>query len=84
MSWVVVVSEERNEQLTKSPAVSYESPPHQALEEAQSLVVLLSGIRPRGPGPWCKAIAGGRRTVELRYHDEQRSSAATAQRQSER
>ncbi len=74
MSWVVVVSEERNDQLTTTPAVNYVSPPHQALEEAQSLVVLLSGSWPTGSGPWCKAIAGGRRTVELRCHEGQHSS----------
>jgi hypothetical protein len=84
MSWVLVVTEERNPQLTASPAVSYESPPHRAFEEARSLVVLLSGLCPTGPGPWCKAIAGGRRTVELRCRDEQRSSIPAAQRQSER
>lgn len=78
MSWVVVVTEQRNAQLTKSPAVSYESPPHEALEDAKDLVVLLSGISPSGPGPWCKAIAGGRRTVELRYRQEQRSSTSCA------
>lgn len=78
MSWVVVVYEQRNAQLTKSPAVSYESPPHEGFEDARNLVVLLSGILPEGPGPWCKAIAGGRRTVELRCHQEQRSSTSSA------
>lgn len=78
MSWIVVVSEERNGQLTASPAVNYVSPPHETAEEAQRLVVLLNGSWPTGPGPWCKAIAGGRRTVELRCQEEQRSSTPSS------
>jgi len=84
MSWVVVVSEERNPKLTENPAVSYVSPPHESLEDAHDLVALLNGIWPTGDGPWRTAIAGGRRTIELRCHEQQRSFPAPAQLQSDR
>jgi len=66
MSWVVVVSERRNDALTSRPAVDYQSPPHDELG-ARVLVELLSGgAPPDGCGPWRQAIAGGQRTIELR------------------
>jgi len=66
MSWVVVVSERRNDALTTRSAVDYQSPPHDEFG-ARALVELLSGgTPPDGPGPWRRAIAGGQRTIELR------------------
>ncbi len=65
MSWVVVVSEQRNDALTSRRALDYQSPPHDEFG-ARALVELLSGgIPPAGPGPWRQAIGGGERTVEL-------------------
>ncbi len=66
MSWIVVVTEQRNGVLTSASAVSYQSPPH-CESDARRLVELLSdGARPTGSGPWRHAIAGGQRTIDLR------------------
>jgi len=71
MSWVMVVSERRNDALTSRSAVDYQSPPHDELA-ARALIELLGGggTPPDGPGPWRQAIAGGQRTIELRSMTE--------------
>ncbi|MGO9899912.1 MAG: hypothetical protein ACLP0J_09510 [Solirubrobacteraceae bacterium] len=65
MSLIVIVTEQRNAELTSAAAISYASPPHSE-PEARKLVELLSGVAPSGEGPWRQAIAGGQRTIELR------------------
>ncbi len=66
MSWVVIVAERRNDALTTTRALDYQSPPHDE-NGARLLIELISdGTPPEGPGPWRRAIAGGQRPIELR------------------
>jgi hypothetical protein len=66
MSWIVIVTERRNETLTSAPSLDYQSPRHDE-DGARLLIELISGVTaPQGPGPWRHAIAGGQRTIELR------------------
>jgi hypothetical protein len=65
MTWIVIVTDHRNATLSGASAVNYESSPHREAD-ARKLVELLSAGAASGAGPWRHAIAGGRRTIELR------------------
>ena len=66
MTWLVTVSERRNEEMTGCAAIEYTSPPHETEEHARALVALITGSAMQGDGPWRQGIAGGQRTVQLR------------------
>jgi hypothetical protein len=52
VSWVVIVAERRNDTLTTTRALDYQSPPHDE-NGARLLIELISdGTPPEGPGPW--------------------------------
>jgi hypothetical protein len=67
-SYVVEVEEHFSPGLTGRHDRTYASPP-QSRDEALTLVALLvdAGSDLSGDGPWQRAIAGGRRTVRLRF-----------------
>ena len=74
MTWLVTVSERRNEEMTECAAIEYTSPPHETEEHARALVALITGSAMQGDGPWRQGIAGGQRTIQLRRasHAERR------------
>ncbi len=66
MSWIVLVTEQRNGVLTSASAVSYQSPPHCESDAWRLVELLRDGARPTDSGPWRHAIPGGQRTIDLR------------------
>jgi hypothetical protein len=61
----VLVIDELAASLANGETRHYESPP-QTEQQALALVRILIGGAGERPGPWRQAIAGGRRTIELR------------------
>ena len=71
--YVVEVEDRFTAGLTGRQDRTYRSPP-QRMEEARTLAALLldAGETPQGPGPWQRAVAGGRRVVRLEVVPEAR------------
>ena len=49
MTWLVTVSERRNEEMTECAAIEYTSPPHETEEHARALVALITPHYPHRP-----------------------------------
>ena len=65
-SYVVEVSDQLTEQLSRRNGREYASPP-QSLDDARRLAALLLDRQdpPEGEGPWRRPLAGGHREVRL-------------------
>ncbi len=70
MSYRVIVTDYLLPALVGQAGSHYESPPHED-RDARALARLLLGqsALPDGPGPWQRALPGGRRTVWLQPID---------------
>ena len=61
----VIVTERRSRRLVGTDGITNISPP-QTEPQARALIALIADASVDGAGPWRRAVAGGRRTIELR------------------